>query len=70
MKEKRNISNREYDLERPQLTSNDLKKPQLTSKENSPNIETVKPKKNKLKGDENFGSNGENSDEILHINNL
>ena len=32
-KRKQKISNREHDLERPQMTSNDLKRPQLTSKE-------------------------------------
>ena len=31
-KRKQKISYREYDLERPQMTSNDLKRPQLTSK--------------------------------------
>ena len=29
-KRKKKITNREHDLERPQMTSNDLKRPQLT----------------------------------------
>ena len=44
-------TNREHDLERPQMTSNVLKRPQMTSKQSSPVIETVKPntsKKNKV----------------------
>ena len=49
-KRRQKSSNRENDLERPQMTSNDLKSPQLTSKDSSPIIETVKPKKNKLMG--------------------
>ena len=40
-KRKQKISNREHDLETPQMTSNDLKRPQKTSKESSPNNERV-----------------------------
>ena len=50
------ISNREHHLERPQMTSNDFKRRQLTSKVFSP--ETIKPKKNKMKG----GGKIENND--------
>ena len=32
------------------MTANDLKRPRLTSKESSPIVETVKHKKNRLKG--------------------
>ena len=52
------------------MTSNGLKRPQMTSKESSPIIETVKRKKNKLKGGANTESNNDQLDEILHINNL
>ena len=55
-KRKEEISNREHDLERPQRTPNDLKRPQSTSKETSSIFETVKPKKNKLKGGGNLGN--------------
>ena len=55
------ISNCEYDLERPQMISNDPKKPQLTSKESS--LETVEPKKNKFKG----GANKKMKDKYLNV---
>ena len=63
IKRKQKISNREHDLERPQMTSNDLKRPQLTS-----NDPEVKPKKNKVKGDANIEINDKYLDEILHKN--
>ena len=45
-------------------------RPRLTSNESSSNIETVKTKKNKLKGGTNIEINHEYLDETLHINNL
>ena len=72
-KRRRKISNREHDLERPQLTSKEVKRPQMKSKESSPIIETVKPntsQKRKLKGEGNIEINDECLDEILHNNNL
>ena len=62
-KRRQKISNREHDLERPQMTS----------KDSSPSIETVKPntsKKNKLKGCGKIEINDEYLDEILHNINL
>ena len=67
-REKQKSSNREHDLERLHLTSNDLKGPQLFSREYSP--ETVKPKKNKLKGGSKIEIKHEYLDEFLHNNNL
>ena len=63
-KRKQEISKRGNDFERPQMYSNDLKRPQLTSKESF--HETVKPKKNTLKG----GKNMECLHETLQSNNL
>ena len=69
-KRREKISNREHDLERPQMTSNDLKRSQLISKESSPNIETGKPKKNKMKGGGNIEINEEYLDKSFHKINL
>ena len=58
------ISNREHDLERSQLTSNDLITPQMTSKKSSPFMEKVEPnilEKSKLRG----GGKTEINDESL-----
>ena len=38
IKRKQKISNREHDLERPQLTSYDIKRPQMTSNENDGSV--------------------------------
>ena len=67
-KKNRKFSNREKYPERPQMTPNDLKRPQLTSKKSFP--ETVKPKKNKLKGCSNFEIDDRYLDKFLHSNNL
>ena len=73
------FSNREYDLRRPQLASNDLKRPQIIELVNSDsntdsavNRITNKEKK-KWKGGSmhDIGEfNDKKSEEILHINNL
>ena len=62
--------NGEHDLEIPQMTSDHLKRPQSTSKGSSPNTESVKLKKNKLKGGGNIEIDDNYSDEKLHNNNL
>ena len=48
-KRKQKFLYRKHDLEGPQMTSNDLKRPQMISEETPPIVETVKPKKTKLK---------------------
>ena len=59
-KRKQQISNREHDLERPQMTS----------KESSPKNENDKLKKNQLKGGGNIEIIDEKLDEILNNNNI
>ena len=75
-KRKQKILNREHDVERPQMTSNDLKRTQLTSKEEV-TTENVKSLKSKSKINLKDGSvhknieiNGQYLDEYLHKNNL
>ena len=50
-------SKHEHDHKIPQMTSDDLKRPHLTSKDSPSIIETVKPKRSKLKGGANIEIN-------------
>ena len=55
-KRRQNISNREYDFERLQVTSNDLKRPQINSGDINETVKKVKLK-NKWKGGNTNGVN-------------
>ena len=68
-KQKISISNREHDLERPQMNSIDFKRTKLTSNEASP-IKPDTSKKNKLKGGGNIEINDNYLDENLLNNKL